>query len=227
MTATVSHAFGQERMAKLAAAVYQTVVIELMLVLTAGPGLAVLVLLDHDAANLPLAAACAIPAGPALSAAVYALWHRDTDLTDLHPAREFLRGYRANAWSAMRVWLPWLAGMTVVTLSLTHLRLASIPRWWAWLLVLVAVAGTLWMLDALVITSLFAFRGVDVARLAAYFLFRTPRVTLAHVCLVVVVVGVTMFATEGGLLLLGSVLTLLVLIIARPMIDRVHQEFVA
>ena len=53
---------------------------------------------------------CALPLGPALSAALYALHHRRPDLTDLRPARAFWRGYRINAVPALRLWVPLLAG---------------------------------------------------------------------------------------------------------------------
>lgn len=224
---SVARPFGEGALSRVSATVYTLVVVELLFLLTVLPGLVVLVLLGRTASNLPLVAACALPAGPALSAAVFALRQRRGDLADLHPGKAFWRGYRLNALPVLRVWVPWLAVLTVIAVSLAHLEAADIPGWWRVLLVLVATAATVWMLNAVVIISLFAFRTIDVARLAVYFLFRTPRTSLGVLCLVVVTVGLTALATELAVVLLGSVLALLLLLAARPMIDRIHADFIA
>jgi hypothetical protein len=227
MSTAAGRQFGEGPLSRAAALVYTLLVVDVLLLLAAAPGLVVLALLDPDASNVPLAAACAVPLGPALSAALYALRRRRPDLTDLHPAAAFWRGYRLNARGALRVWLPWLAVLTVVATSLTHLGAAGVPRWWAALLVAVAVAATLWMLDGLVITSLFAFRGVDVARLAAYFMARRPAVTLANLCLLVVAAGLLLVGTEALLALLAPVLALVLLRNCRPVIGQTEEEFTA
>ena len=227
MSSTAVRQFGDGPLSRAAALVYTLLVVEILVLASIAPGLAVLLLLDPDASNVPLAAVCLLPAGPALSAALYAVRHRRLDLTDLHPAAAYWRGYRLNAWGALRVWVPWLAWLTIVGVTLTHLDAAGIPGWWAALLGVVAAVATLWVTNALVITSLFAFRARDVARLAAYFLARTPKVTLANACLLVVAVAVTVVASELVLALAASVLTALLLRNCRSMIDQVRQEFTA
>jgi hypothetical protein len=92
---------------------------------------------------------------------------------------------------------------------------------------LIAAAATLWMANALVITSLFAFRAVDIARLAAYFLGRRPGVTLGNAGLLLAAAGVTYLGSEAVLALLGSILAMMLLLTCRPMITDVHEEFVA
>lgn len=219
--------FGEGPLARVAALVYALMTIELLLVLTTLPGLALLVALDQDASNAPLMVACALPVGPALSAAMFALRHHRGDLTDLRPAAAFWRGYTLNADGVLRLWVPWLAVMALVAENLAHVRAAGMPRWWTALLVLVAVASALWMANALVITSLFAFRPVDVLRLAAYFLGRTRGVTLANLCLLIVAVGVVLVATEAGLTLAGVLFAAGLLRTAQPMIAQVTEDFTA
>jgi hypothetical protein len=227
MSSTAVRQFGDGPLSRAAALVYTLLVVEILVLVGTAPGLAVLLLLDPDASNVPLAAACLLPAGPALSAALYAVRHRRLDLTDLHPAAAYWRGYRLNAVGALRIWVPWLAWLAIVGITLTHLDAAGIPRWWAVLLGLLAAVATLWVTNALVITSLFAFRARDVARLAAYFLARTPKVTLANACLLVVAVAVTAVASEIVLALAASLLTAMLLRNCRPMIDQVRREFTA
>lgn len=206
---------------RAAALVYTLLIVELLVLLTTVPGLAVLVLLDRHPSNLPLAAVCALPAGPALSAAVFALRHRSGDLADLHPARSFWRGYRLNAAGVLRLWAPWLAWMTVLGLNL-----AFTPAWFVPLL-LVAAAGALWMANALAIQALFAFRARDVARLAFHFLLRAPRVSLGTAALLIVALGVTWVSSEAVLALLASVLLAALVATARPMLAEIEEEFTA
>ncbi|WP_328709929.1 hypothetical protein [Microbispora hainanensis] len=225
MTETTIRRFGQGPLSRVSALVYTLLVVELLIVATTLPGLAGLVLLDRDAANIPLAAACALPAGPALSAALYALHRRRLDLADLHPASAFWRGYRMNIGGVLKLYVPWLAGLTVLGTTFANFGAAGVPGWWAVLLAVVALATALWGANALVITSLFAFRARDVARLAVYFLFSTPRVALGNACLAVVAAGVTLVATEAALTLLGSVFAAALLLNSRPLIAEVTEKF--
>ncbi|GAA5187145.1 hypothetical protein GCM10023322_34820 [Rugosimonospora acidiphila] len=224
-TAGARRQFGEGPLARAAALVYTLLVVEALLVVTTAPGLVLLVLLDRDASNVPLAAACALPLGPAVSAALYALWHRGSDLTDLRPAVAFWRGYRRNVADALRIWVPLLVVLTVVAVNLTHLGAAGVPSWWAVPLVLVAVAVALSAANALVITSLFAFRTLDVIRLAGYFLVRRPTGTLANACLLVVAGGLTAASSEAVTLLLSSVFALALLRDGRAMVAEVHERF--
>ena len=219
--------FGEGPLARVAALVYSLLTVELLLLLTTLPGLIPLVLLDRDASNAPLAVACAIPLGPALSAALFALRQHKGDLTDLKPAAQFWRGYRLNAGGVLRVWIPWLALMAILAVNLSHTGPAAIPGWWAALLVAFATVATLWMANALVITSLFAFRAADVARLAAYFLGRTPLVALGNAGVVIAGALVTAFATEPVALLFAAVGCLALLASSRPLIKQVKERFTA
>ncbi|MFG1703014.1 DUF624 domain-containing protein [Nonomuraea sp. M3C6] len=224
---TAGQRFGQGPLSRAAALVYSLLVVELLFLATTVPGLTGLVLLDRSAGNVPLAAACALPVGPALSAALYALRRRSRDLTDLRPAAAFWRGYKANVRGVLKLWIPYLAGTTIVGTNLANFGASGVPGWWAVLLVLVGVAATLWVANALVITSLFEFRAADVARLAAYFLARRPGATLANACLLIVAGGVTLVATEAVAALLASVFVAALLWNSRPVVAEVEREFVA
>lgn len=219
--------FGEGPLSRAAAMVYTLLVVELLLLATTVPGLVPILLLDRDASNLPLFAACAIPVGPAVSAALYALHHRSRDLTDLKPAVAFWRGYRANLRTVLWIWVAWLVWLTIVAVNLAHFEAAAVPGWWAVLLVVVAVSATLWVANAVVITSLFLFRVRDVARLAAYFLVNTSGVTLANACLVLVAAALTAVTSEVVLALLGSVFAFTFLWNCRPMIAKIQKDFTA
>jgi hypothetical protein len=224
-TTQAGRQFGEGPLARASALVYTLLVVEALFLVCSVPGLAALVLLDHDASNVPLAAACALPIGPALSAAVYAVRRRSVDLTDLRPAAAFWRGYRLNVAGALRIWVPSLVVLTVLAVNLTHLGSANVPAWWAVLLVLIAVLVTLVVVNALVITSLFAFRAVDVLRLAAYFLGRRPGVAVGNLGLLVVAAGLTAVTSEAVVMLLASVFASALLLTSRPMVAEVTRRF--
>jgi uncharacterized membrane protein YesL len=219
--------FGDGPLARAAALVYTLLVVEVLLLVATLPGLVGLVLLDRDASNIPLAPACVLPLGPALSAALYALHVRSRDLADLHPAAAFWRGYRRNLRGALLVWVPWLAGTAIVAFNLSHFGATGLPGWWAALLALVALAATLAAANALVITSLFTFRAPDVARLAAAYLARRPGVTLGTAGLLVAAGAITALTSEAVLALLGSVLAAALLRTCRPMIAEIRGELTA
>jgi hypothetical protein len=217
--------FGSGPLARVAAFVHTLLVVQVLFLVTGAPGLVVLVLLDRGAGNIPLVAACAVPVGPAVSAALYALRRRSNDLTELAPARDFLRGYRMNAAATLKLWLPWLAWEAVLGINLAHPEHSGVPPWWRVPLVVLAVAAALWQVNALVIASLFAFRARDTARLAAYFLFRRPRVTLGVAGLAVLAGAVIVLTSEAVLALVSVVLIAFLLHTCRPMCAEIEQRF--
>ncbi|MEV4267892.1 DUF624 domain-containing protein [Micromonospora aurantiaca (nom. illeg.)] len=219
--------FGDGPLSRAAARVHILLVVELLLLVSTLPGLAVLVLLDRDSSNLPLVAAAALPLGPAVSAALHTLRHQRPDLTDLRPAATFLRAYRANLAGVLRVWAPTLLWLAVIAVNLANLPAAAVPGWWAVPLVVVGAGVILVGVNALVIVSLFTFRTRDVLRLAVYYVARKPGVTVGNVALLAAVAGVTAVFSEAVLALLAALLVLALLRIGDPMIDEIRAEFTA
>ncbi|WP_433202586.1 hypothetical protein ACQP00_32615 [Dactylosporangium sp. CS-047395] len=214
-------------LARFSALVYTLLVVEVLFVLAAAPGLVVLLLLDRDASNVPLFVVCAVPLGPAVSAAVYAVHRRRSDLADLHPARAFLRGYRLNVLGVLRVWLPALAVLAVVFVSLVNRAAARIPGWWVGALWVLAAVVVLWSANALVISSLYVFRAADVARLAAYFLAHCPGVALGTAGLLLTAGAITFLASEAFVLLPASLFIAALVLVCRPMCAEIERRFVA
>jgi hypothetical protein len=186
-----------------------------------------LFLLAPDISNIPLAAACAIPLGPALSAAVYASHHRRRDLTELAPMRQFWHGWRVNLRAVLPVWLLGLVWLTVVAVGIAHFRAAGLPRWWLALLTLIGILAALWLTNALLVTSLFEFRFPDTLRLGWELIGRQPVVMLGNAGVLAAAVLIGLFTVEGLVLVLGSVLVLILVATSRPLIDYVKDEFTA
>ncbi|MGW5557116.1 DUF624 domain-containing protein [Micromonospora sp. NPDC003944] len=219
--------FGDGPLSRITSRVYILLVLELLLLLTTVPALLPLLVLGRDASNLPLVALFLVPLGPAISAALYALRHQRTDLTDLSPAALFWRGYRANVFGVLRVWVPTLLWLTVLAVNLAYRGAVGLSSLWAVPLVLIAVVVTLCAANALVITSLFDFRTRDVLRLAVHFLVRTPGVPVGNALLLAAAAGITAVSSEAVLMLLASVAVLAFLRVSDPMIHLIRKEFTA
>ncbi|MFC8034273.1 hypothetical protein ACFUVU_15850 [Streptomyces griseoincarnatus] len=227
MSTVRADAFGTGPLSRAAALIHTLVTVEALLLLTASPGLAGLFLLAPEPANLPLAALCLLPLGPSAAAALYALHHRSGDLTELRPARAFLRGWRLGAGPALKLWAPLLAWLTVIAFTLTHFPATGLPGWWASLLAVTGVGSLLWGAHALVLTALFAFRARDTARLAAYFLAKRPRATLGALSLLILTAAGTALLTEALPALLSAPLLLSLLHAGRPVIEETREHFTA
>ena len=90
------------------------------------------------------------------------------------------------------------------------------------LVVLLLVAA-----NALVITALYSLRTRDVLRLAAYYIVRSPRTTVATLALAVVIGGSLVFLSELVPILTGTLLALALLHGARPIRSDIEENFVS
>ncbi|HLS24417.1 MAG TPA: glycosyltransferase [Beutenbergiaceae bacterium] len=217
---------GEGVLGRGSAAIYWFAVVGLWLALTALPGAVPLLLLDRSAGNIPLAALCLVPFGPAISAALFAL--RDRSRAEaLTPARSFLRGYRLNVLDVLKLWVPALAFTSIIAISLANIEHAGVPgAYGAVLLGLVAMCAV-WVGLGLVITSLFSLRLRDVARLAVYYIARTPLVALGVLAMYLVVAGIVYLTFDVVVLLAGPVLVWMLLRTSEPMVRHVQENFVA
>lgn len=217
--------FGHGPLSRASAFVYTLLVVEVLFLLAIAPGIAVSLFLARDPSNAPLLALCALPVGPALAAAVYALHHRRRNLAELRPAVDFWRGYRTGFRGSLCVWVPALAWLTVVATVLTHFGAAGVPRWWGLLLLLSGALASLWVVNAIVITALFSFRVLDVARLAGYGLSRRPLVTLGTLGLLIAAALVALWVSEAVLALLASTAVAVLVRTSRPLVAGIARDF--
>lgn len=217
--------FGRGPLSRGSALIYTLMVVEAMLILTSLPGLVPLYFVLQAAPHVLLAGACAIPVGPALSAAIFTLRHHSTDLADLRPMRQFWRGYRLNWRAVLPVWLIGLGWILAIGITLANFRAAGVPVWWAVVLSLVGVLAVLWLTNALIITSLFDFRTLDAIRLAWELIPRQPVTTLGVLGVLLAAVLLGFVTAEIVVGLLGSTFLLALVRTSRPMIDFITAEY--
>ncbi|GAA4429000.1 DUF624 domain-containing protein [Georgenia halophila] len=220
------HEPGQGVLSRFTGTVYWLAIVGVMLVVTTLPGTVPLMLLDRSASNIPLVALCLVPMGPAVSAGLFAL--RDKDRAeDMTPGQSFWRGYRLNAVDVLKLWIPALAVEVMVGISLANLDIAGVPSGYGLVLVILGVLFAVWAGQALVITSFFALRTRDVARLALYYLARTPLVGLGVLGMLVVTAGIVYLTFDAVLALVGPVLVWMLMRTCDRMVRHVEENFTA
>ncbi|NOV96004.1 glycosyltransferase [Isoptericola halotolerans] len=205
--------------------VIRLLVVGVLLALAVSPTAVLVTLLGFGPVPAAVGTLSAVFVGPAVSAALFALGEKARD-DGLSPAAAFGRGYRLNAVDVLKLWLPTLLVLGVLAFMVADALAQGAPAWVVGLGVGLFLLIVLWLVQATVISSYFAFRGRDVARLAVYFLGRLPKVTLV---VLVVVVLATLFAwlTSVALLALLGVLWVAVLLRSdKPLLAEVRLRFV-
>lgn len=215
---------------QITAAVYRVLVLEILFLAAASPGLILLVALSPDPTNAPLVALSLLPAGPAFSALIFA-WRASTGEEHLAPASSFWRGYRLNAVSTLRWWWLVLTVIGIIGINVAFLD-AVIPPGLPLVLagaaqgavfLLVAVAA----LHAMVIDSLYNFRTRDILRLALRLVRFSPRATVGAAAIVIAGAGVVGVGSELALIALASVVAALVLQNAAALTADIEEKYIA
>ncbi|MBP2324918.1 hypothetical protein JOF56_005303 [Kibdelosporangium banguiense] len=217
---------GSGFLSRVASVVYWFVAIEGLLLLTAGPGLVLIVFLAGGTGNALLIGLCFVPVAPALSAAVFA-WRVFLTDRDLSPAGHFWRGYRLNWLDALRWWLPALLLLTVIGFTLANMGLAGVPTGYGLMLIVIAIGVLVWSSHALVLSSTLSLRTRDIARLAAYYLAASPARSLGVLSLLVCSGGIVYLGSDWMLVALASPMTLALLRNAEPVLRDATERFTA
>lgn len=215
---------GRGPLSRGAAVVYRMLVLEAQLLLSILPTVLLVVLLDRDASNLPLFMLALIPVAPALVASVAAVRAAATS-PDLAPARHFLRAYRRDLVPTLRWAVPAALALAVLSFNLTHLGGVDGGPALRPVMLLVAATIVVWCGHMVVLTAVFRFRTRDAARIAVAQLLPHWQFSVGILALLVVGAFVVLAASEFLLLLLLWAFTVLVALMARPVIDDVTHRF--
>lgn len=207
-------------------ALYWFLVVGLAFLLAALPGLAGVLFLVRDPSNLPLYVLCTLPIVVAFSAAMATIRAR---LTDLDPVvwPRFWRAWRANLADVLKVWVPAVVVLVIVGYNLLFGAVLGTPTGVLILSGVLAVVLLLWGVNAVTIASFFRFRTRDVARLAVYYLFARPLVTLGVVGMLLAAGLVLYYTSEWVLALVVVVFAAGMVAVTRPMVSDIEARFVA
>lgn len=219
-------AMGSGVLSRAAAFVYWHLVVGVLMCVAELPVVALLFFLGRTAANAALVPLCLIPLAPVLSAGIFAMRAR-AGSADLAPAREFLRGLRLGWADSLRAWAVPMVVLAVVAGAIVALRPAGLPGAYAGVLVGIGVIVTIWGVNALVIATVFSFRWRDTTRLAVYFLGRRWAVSLGTLALLIVAAGLVLVTSEAALWLFQVVWISFLVVIARPLVAAVTEQFTA
>ncbi|MGO3314692.1 MAG: DUF624 domain-containing protein, partial [Brachybacterium tyrofermentans] len=98
--------------------VYWLVTIDVLLVVACSPTILAWTLLTAEPSSVLLLVVATLPVVPAVSAALYA-WRRRSEDPDLVPASRFLRGYRLNLLDSLKVGVPAVLVLGILSANVT------------------------------------------------------------------------------------------------------------
>lgn len=215
---------GTGPLSQLVQAVYQHIALGVCLVLGCAPTVVALTFLAPTATNVPFFVLAQLPVAPMLSAGLYAVSRWRTE-TDDGPFLLFARGLRRNVLDVLRWWVPTLVVASVLAVNV--FASSTVPG--AQLIRPVAgafgVLLVLWAGQMLVVTTFISFRTRDAARLAALMIVAQWRVTLVHVSLLVVAVGITFVGSDVILAFAAWALVSMLEFVSRPVVAHVTERF--
>lgn len=215
---------GSGPLGQLTGTVYWYLVIGALFVLTTAPGTVPMFFLEQHISNAPLYALFLLPVAPAFSALLYAIARRD-QADGMVPARCFFRGYKLNALDALKLWIPASVVLVILAINLGNLQFTGMGSWYPVVSVTLAVAVVVWLLVAVMITSLYNFRTWDTARLAFSFLFTRPIVTIGVLGVVAICVLIVVFTFDAVLALLAWAVAGLLLNVTKSLRHDIETKF--
>lgn len=221
---------GSGTLGRVTSMVYRVLILELLFLATASPGLIFLLTLSADPSNAPLLALCLLPVGPALSAVIFA-WRASRSEEHLEPARHFWRGYRLNAVGILRWWWLIVVLIAILGINVAYLDVVITPGMpllvagvaQALVFTIVAVVA----MHALIIGSLYNFRARDVLRLALHCVRHAPRATIGVAAIAIASIGVVGVVSEIALIALGSILAALLSNNSQSLTADIEENYIA
>jgi uncharacterized membrane protein YesL len=183
-------------------------------------------LLRPDPSLAWLVVLAAVPAGPALSAGLYAVREHYVD-PDVPVARAFLRGYRLGWRDAAAVSVPVCVLVGVVALVAAAGRDAGVPPVAAGLAPGAGVLLVVLALHALALRTFFHLSLADAVQAAAFYVVARWRTSLGTLVLVVGAVAVATATSDLLLALLAGVWVWLWYRTAAPMLRDAAGRFLA
>jgi uncharacterized membrane protein YesL len=218
--------FGDGVLFRFTNQVYWLIATELLFAFACLPLALALLFLDRDSSNAILYAFAALFLGPALAATLHCV-RKVRREKDLDPTRDFLRGYRINVVVTLKFWVPAVAAATIAALDSGFLQTkgAATDAVLREALLVVALLGTLWVMNMMVISTSFTFRMRDMARLSMFYLGRSPRSTLGNLAIVFLAVALVLFTSEWVLLACGSLFVHLFALNTADLVGQIEARF--
>lgn len=218
--------FGSGALSEGTAVVYWHLVVGVLFLLITAPGTIPALFLERHISNAPLYALFLTPVAPALCAALFALARRP-EAEAMTPAQFFFRGYRINFVDSLKVWVPAVLLLTMLTVNLSNVAATGFGAWYPVVGLLLALVLIVWLLVALTIVSLFSFRSRDVIRLSLGYLLGLPLVSLGVAGVVVLGALIALVTFDAVVVLAAPLLVALLLRVTAPMREAIRRKFTA
>ncbi len=216
---------GRGPLGRFSLVAHWVLVLSFFFVLASVPTLTAVAILDNSLSNAPLAVLCFIPTLPAITATLFAWRTRGRD-SEASPMPSFFKGYRVTWLDSLRIGVPAVLIVTMLTWTLLNLGALNLPSGYSWFLIGVGVIFLVIAVIALVISTFYNFRFRDTWRLATHYAFRKPLVSVAILASLICLVALTWATNELVVALAGGVICALLLSYCKPILDVVEAQHV-
>lgn len=206
--------------------VWWFVMVQAGLLVTLMPTGVVFATVEREVSTVVLYVIAALPVGPALQAALYALRRPDASLHQ-HPWSRYWEGWRLGWRQSLVVWAPLvvlLGGLQVAT-GLMDPDAVARPLVIVGL-ILAGAAGVI-AVGTLTAIAAFSFRTRDVPRVALFGMGSKPFGTVGLIGVVFIAVALVALGLEAVLLLVMVLICHALLVITAPMRDVIRTKLVA
>lgn len=215
---------GDGPLTRAAVAIYRAAALEVMLVVSCLPALAVLLFLAPDPSNAPLAVLALLPLGPAVVAGLAAArtWEQSDEIA---PFRQYGRAWRREVLGTLRWWAPSVLVLGILTANLSELAVASLGSALLPITLLLMALLLVWAGVMSVLQARFAFRTRDAARIAFSQLAQQWRLSTGILALLLVLGWITLQISTILAIALAWAAVLLLHSLSSPFVAYVTKHF--
>ncbi|MCR2822872.1 YesL family protein [Lederbergia panacisoli] len=167
-----------------------------------------------------------IPTGPAITALCYVM-DKLVREKDISPTKDFFYGYRINFIDTLKVWLPLLAVIFILIIDLQYFNQDSTKINQIMAIVFLVAIGLLICVFLYVfpITAKYKFRIRDTYKLSIYYSFKKVKIATGNIGIIIIALFFTFITTDILLLFIASILSYLLTLNSREVIDDIKMNY--
>lgn len=169
-----------------------------------------------------------IPLGPAIGALLGSTINVIEEDDFSEPGRDFRRFYKMNFLDSLKVWVPYLVLLYVISVNINYYfnivsgQLVVL----GYVFALFAIILTLYMIPVLMIQTKFSFRYKDMLKLAAYYFFTKLKLSFGNLFIMFIVTFLLLMISEWILLAIPALLAYIWMLYNYSIVKNVKNNFV-
>lgn len=198
-------------------------VVQAALLVTLLPTAMAFLFLERHPSNIVLYALFAIPVGPAIQAALYALRRGDSE-GHARPWSRYWEGFRLGWRQSLVIWLPAVVLACLTFINAAYGPSADVASALVIMGLILTGVAVVWSVAALTVISTFSFRTKDLPRVALFGMGSRPLSTIGVLATIFLAAVLVLLTFDAVLLLLASLFCYGLLMTVRPMHAVIREK---